>query len=155
MHRFDRSDDDRAHHDHPAASLSLALWGKAVEHTIAAGGVHHRRELRAGQWRFRRATFAHRIEIAPGEHFWTLFIFFRNSREWGFHCPRGWVHWKKFVASNDPGAIGAGCGEQSDSDERCESGLQECGPVEHWDSDGVPLCAKCWAELEAEVDGHG
>lgn len=40
VHRFDRSDDDRAHHDHPAASLSLALWGKAVEHTIAAGGVN-------------------------------------------------------------------------------------------------------------------
>lgn len=111
LHEFRRSDDDRALHDHPAASLSLGLWGRAIEHTIDAGGVHQRRELRAGQWRWRRARFAHRIEIAPGERYITLFIFFRNTREWGFHCPRGWVHWKKFTASNDPGAIGAGCGE--------------------------------------------
>jgi hypothetical protein len=111
VHVFCRSDDDRALHDHPAASLSLGLWGSAIEETIEAGGVHKRRELRAGQWRFRRASFAHRIEIEPGRRYVTLFIFFRNTREWGFHCPRGWVHWKKFTASNDPGAIGAGCGE--------------------------------------------
>jgi hypothetical protein len=111
IHRFDRSDDDRAHHDHPAASLSFGFAGRAVEHTIAAGGIHHRRELGAGQWRLRRAAFAHRIEIASGEHYYTLFIFFRNVREWGFHCPHGWVPWRKFVGADDPGMIGAGCGE--------------------------------------------
>ena len=113
VHEFRRSDDDRAHHDHPAASFSIGLWGRAIEHTIAAGGVHKRRELKAGGIRFRSARFAHRIEIFPGETYGTLFIFFRNVREWGFHCPNGWVHWKKFVASNDPGAVGAGCGEDS------------------------------------------
>lgn len=113
VHEFRRSDDDRAHHDHPAASLSIGLSGRAMEHTIAAGGVHHRRELRAGSIRFRSAKFAHRIEIEPGERYRTLFIFFRNTREWGFHCPKGWVPWRQFVASNDPGSIGAGCGEDA------------------------------------------
>lgn len=111
VHEFRRSDDDRAHHDHPAASFSVGLWGRAIEHTISAGGVHHRRELSAGTIRFRSARFAHRIEILPGERYFTLFVFFRNCREWGFHCPNGWVPWRKFVASDDPGSIGAGCGE--------------------------------------------
>jgi len=34
--------------------------------------------------------------------------------------------------------------------DRCESGSPECGPVEHWDSEGVPLCAKCWDVLQAQ-----
>jgi hypothetical protein len=111
LHCFRRSDDDRALHDHPAASISIALSGSAIEHTIDAGGIHRRRVIRAGQVRLRGARFAHRIEIAPGTQFWTLFIFFRNAREWGFHCPeQGWVHWEQFTAENDPGAIGRGCG---------------------------------------------
>jgi hypothetical protein len=32
----------------------------------------------------------------------------------------------------------------------CEAGQPECGPVEHHDSEGVPLCAGCWAELLAD-----
>lgn len=28
--------------------------------------------------------------------------------------------------------------------EFCESGDPACGPVEHWDSEGVPLCQACW-----------
>lgn len=110
VHEFCRSDDDRAHHDHPASSLSLGLQDEAYEHTIAQGGIHHRRRLRAGQWRWRSATFAHRIECIPGQRYFTLFIFFRNVREWGFHCPlRGWVHWKDFTAPEDRGLIGNGC----------------------------------------------
>jgi hypothetical protein len=32
-------------------------------------------------------------------------------RDWGFHCPQGWVPWRKFVAADNPGAVGRGCGE--------------------------------------------
>lgn len=109
LHCFLRSDDDRALHDHPAASLSIALRGTAIEHTIDAGGIHRHRVIRAGQIRFRSAKFTHRIEIEPGTQFWTLFIFFRNTREWGFHCPRGWVHSRDFSSPDDPGAVGKGC----------------------------------------------
>jgi hypothetical protein len=112
LHCFKRSDDDRALHDHPAASFSIGLRDSAVEHTIAAGGVHHRRTLGKGDIRFRRASFAHRMEVIPGQDYWTLFVFWRNTRGWYFHCPeRGMVPWKKFVAASDKGQIGAGCGE--------------------------------------------
>lgn len=117
VHCFLRSDDDRAHHDHPAASISIALRGTAIEHTIAAGGIHHRRQLKAGQIRFRSAKFAHRIEIEPGTELWTLFIFGRNTRDWGFHCPeRGWIPWWDFVAADDKGVIGPGCGDAPAND---------------------------------------
>ena len=36
------------------------------------------------------------------------------------------------------------------SRERCESGQPECGPVEHHDSEGVPLCKVCWDGLLAD-----
>ena len=110
LHCFLRSDDDRALHDHPSYSLSISLKGSAFEHTINAGGVHSRRRVSAGNIRFRSAKFAHRIEINDGEY-WTLFIFGPNLREWGFHCPDGWKHWKKFTAKGNSGAIGQGCGE--------------------------------------------
>jgi hypothetical protein len=51
---------------------------------------------------------AHRIELEDGPC-WTLFITGPRYREWGFLCPQGWMHWQRFTASNDPGAIGAGC----------------------------------------------
>ncbi|WP_421680575.1 hypothetical protein [Stenotrophomonas bentonitica] len=40
--------------------------------------------------------------------------------------------------------------EQLERVSACESGQPECGPVEHYDSQGVPLCAGCWAELVAD-----
>lgn len=39
--------------------------------------------------------------------------------------------------------------------ERCESGDAECGPVTHWDSDGVPLCDACWEGLAVDSAGAG
>lgn len=40
----------------------------------------------------------------------TLFITGPRIRAWGFHCPEeGWIHWKRFTATDDPGAIGKGC----------------------------------------------
>jgi hypothetical protein len=122
LHCFLRSDDDRALHDHPWQSLSLVLDGEAIEHTIAEGGIHARRWLCVGDWRYRAATFAHRIELPrPGvfgdapadcgpQPCWTLFITGPIRREWGFHCPEtGWIHWKRFTAPDNKGAVGRGC----------------------------------------------
>lgn len=110
LHQFLRSDDDRALHDHPWANCSILLRGCYLEHTIDAGGVHQRRLLVAGEFRLRLSgRFAHRVELFDGPC-WTLFITGPRYREWGFHCPeQGWVHWKRFTAANDPGAIGPGC----------------------------------------------
>lgn len=112
VHCFLRSDDDRALHDHPSAAISLLLQGQYVEHTIAEGGIHHRRTYRAGDLRYFPVRHTHRIEVEPGDAVWTLFLFFPKVREWGFHCPeRGWVPWKEFTTPGKPGEIGPGCGE--------------------------------------------
>lgn len=108
LHNFMRSDDDRALHDHPWWNASLLLDGEYTEHTIAAGGVHQAAIRRAGQFKFRGARSAHRIELHNGPC-WTLFLTGPRLREWYFHCPHGLRHWKDFVDSRDSGAIGRGC----------------------------------------------
>lgn len=111
LHKFLRSDDDRALHDHPWVNLSVLLRGRYLEHTIAAGGIHRRREYQAGAARFRwTGRLAHRIELHDGAC-WTLFITGPRYRSWGFHCPEsGWVHWRDFTAPADAGQVGEGCG---------------------------------------------
>ncbi|TJU85594.1 MAG: hypothetical protein E5Y10_24555 [Mesorhizobium sp.] len=111
LHQFMRSDDDRALHDHPWWNVSILLRGRYVEHTISAGGINIRTERKAGDVKLRRAGAAHRIELHDGPC-WTLFVTGPRLREWGFHCPRGWVHWRAFTNPADNGAtIGRGCGE--------------------------------------------
>ena len=99
LHKFLRDDDDRALHDHPWVSLSVILKGGYLEHT--ASEVRRRG---AGSVVFRRAKHAHRIELFREEirlgrivvPAWTLFVTGPRIREWGFHCPQGWRHWKEF-----------------------------------------------------------
>jgi len=110
LHLFLRSDDDRALHDHPWANLSVLLRGRYIEHTIDAGGIERRCVYGAGAWRLRLSgTLAHRIELFDGPC-WTLFVTGPRYRQWGFHCPKqGWVHWRRFTAPDDAGAVGPGC----------------------------------------------
>lgn len=109
LHYVARSDDDRALHDHPWINGSLLLRGSYIEHTIAAGGVHYRTRVQAGDLVLRRAGAAHRLEIDAGPC-WSLFFTGFRTREWGFHCPNGWVHWRQFTNPTDGGAtIGRGC----------------------------------------------
>lgn len=100
LHQFVRSDEDRALHDHPWWSVSFMLRGKATEH-FDLGGC---RRIRKVPWLwpvFRKATHTHRIEIHSPDLV-TIFITGGKTREWGFHCPQGWRHWKDF-------AFGQGC----------------------------------------------
>lgn len=109
VHRFLRSDDDRALHDHPWDSVSIVLAGRYVEVT-PEGSIPRL----AGDVIFRRASDPHRIEIAQGETAITLFITGAREREWGFHCgddtpAGGWRHWREFTKPGDIGGIGRGC----------------------------------------------
>jgi hypothetical protein len=106
LHQFLRSDDEPLH-DHMYINLSYLLEGAYVEHTIAQGGVHHAQRYSAGDFRFRLPWTAHRIEIK--EPCWSLFLTGPRVREWGFHCPKGWRHWREFTDERDAGAIGKGC----------------------------------------------
>lgn len=103
VHRFCRSDDDRALHDHPWVNCSVLLEGSYVEHTDAG-----RTERQAGEVKLRTAKAAHRIELTNGRC-WTLFITGPRVREWGFCCPNGWRHWRDFTAGKRGETIGRGC----------------------------------------------
>ena len=116
VHRFVGDDPQEILHDHPSWAVSLIVRNSYLEHTVAEGGVHHRREYRAGTVRFMSTRHVHRIELlrdASGQPIecWTLFLFGPALREWGFHCPKGWVHWKRFVAPGTDNQVQQGCGE--------------------------------------------
>lgn len=102
LHRFGRSDDDRALHDHPWYSVSVLLKGESIEHSFK--GVRHIPRFIPI---FRTAKFAHRLEIVKGP-VWTLFITGPRIRSWGFYCPKGWRHWTKFTTPDGSG-VGKGC----------------------------------------------
>ncbi len=106
LHRFCKSDDDRALHDHPwAFNLSVLLKGTYLEHTFK-GIKRRRRGAIKGRW----GKAPHRVELIDRQPVWTLFITGPVVRQWGFYCPAGWKHWKDFV-SRRPGGndTGAGC----------------------------------------------
>jgi hypothetical protein len=112
LHHFLRSDDDRALHDHPYESTSILLRGSYCEHLPGGAAL---REV--GSVVQRDALTPHRVELLAcpttgGElAVWTLFLTGPRVRDWGFHCPNGWVRWQDFVDQRDGGAIGRGCGE--------------------------------------------
>lgn len=104
LHRYDGSDDDRALHDHPWKSISILLWGSLFE-------IEKQSNYRLFWFmpKYRKADHAHRIEL-KSRCAYTLFFTFKKEREWGFHCPQGWKHWRDFTAS-DGQQTGVGCGE--------------------------------------------
>ena len=109
LHEICRDDAD-VPHDHPWPSLSFLIRGRLGEWFAVPNGQCHR-EIR--RWRpvWRGSRFAHRLVLPGRESAWTIFITGPRLREWGFLCPRGWVHWKEFTAPGAPGQIGRGCGE--------------------------------------------
>lgn len=106
LHHVQNSDEDRALHDHEYDNCSIVLrggyWDVTPEGRFWRG---------AGSITFRRAEEPHRLEVTEGQDAWSLFLTGPRRREWGFHCPKGWVHWKDFVDERDTGAVGRGCGE--------------------------------------------
>lgn len=110
LHRFLRSDDDRALHDHPWWSFSICLDGGMYEITENLKFFNKRRCVRVGDMVLRSPTFAHRLELSPLFDLpVTLFITGPRIREWGFLCPKGWRHWQLFTAKDDSGQVGRGC----------------------------------------------
>ena len=113
VHRFLRSDEDRALHDHPWAWVTVLLDGSYWEHVPAApdhpAGPTVRRRRTAGDIVVRRdAAYPHRIELDQGRPVTTLFLTAVKSREWGFWCRRGWRPWRVFTEHNAGGGV-RGC----------------------------------------------
>lgn len=114
LHKFLRSDDDRALHDHPWWFISWVIRGEYVEHN----GDQPSDEVYRPRWSiaYRPAEHAHRVELGKDRDqksapCWTILITGPKVREWGFYCPRGWVIWTDFVDHKDEGNVGKGCGE--------------------------------------------
>ena len=114
LHNILHDDEDRALHDHPWHNVSIVLSGGYIE--VTPRGSFCRDQ---GSITFRRATTAHRLVLrkthpqAQSKPAWTLFIAGPVIREWGFHCRKGWVHWRDFVDERDTGVVGRGCGEHA------------------------------------------
>lgn len=108
IHRFIRSDEDRALHDHPWPWVTVLLDGSYWEHLPAdpndPAGPTKREKRSPGDIVVRRdAARPHRIEIDEGRPVTTLFLTAEKTREWGFWCSQGWRHWRDFVALDDLG----------------------------------------------------
>lgn len=106
LHKILKDDDDRALHDHPWWSVSFLLKGKLLE--VLPYNRFRRPKLMMPL--FRSARMAHRLVVIRGP-VWTLLITGPRIRDWGFHCPKGWVPWQQFVDQRDKGKVGRGCGE--------------------------------------------
>lgn len=106
LHEINRSDDDRALHDHPWANRTLIIAGQYREITPEGEFVR-----RAGDIVERKASALHRLVVDEGKRVISLFMTGPVIREWGFACPKGWVPWQDFVDARDSGQIGRGCGE--------------------------------------------
>lgn len=120
LHKFLRSDEDRALHSHPwLFNCSILLKGNYIEHTPKGKFLR-----KPGNVYFRFGEAFHRVEllkkwikqsdgsmvgIPDREPCWTIFVTGPRVREWWFACPQGFVHWKDFTSPSDKGMIGKGC----------------------------------------------
>lgn len=107
LHEMRRSDND-VMHDHPWDNTSLVIRNGYMEHTPL--GSYYRAP---GQVIPRKASDAHRLELLGDQSSVSLFMTGPKIREWGFHCPNGWIPWQMFTNNNHSGRseVGAGCGE--------------------------------------------
>lgn len=101
IHRFVRSDDDLALHDHPWPWASLVLQGSYDEHVPInrpdpAGPTFRQHRARDSYMICQDGASPHRVELSETQPL-TLFITGAKYREWGFHCNTGWRHHKNFT----------------------------------------------------------
>lgn len=98
MHKVLRSDEP-LYHDHPWWSLGIILEGAYYEHTPSIDG-DTKTAFERCKVKFRNGQYLHWLEVKDGP-VWTLFMTGPKFKEWGFICPRGWVHWKEATRKAD------------------------------------------------------
>jgi hypothetical protein len=104
IHKFVRSDEDRALHDHPWNFLVIPIWRGYIEHSQHTSPmVGDTWEVTRRVWpilgtRFRRAEYRHRVELIQGKPSWSIFIRFTERRTWGFWPKDGFIAWNKWWA---------------------------------------------------------
>ena len=90
-------------HDHPWPSFSLCLRGVILETRQLSRGLTVTSAINPGTLSYRPARFAHRLGLASAPAV-TIFLTGPHLREWGWHLPGGWRHWRA-ISSVDPDGI--------------------------------------------------
>jgi len=93
LHRFHRSDDDAALHNHPWTwSFSVILAGGYVEYR--RHGLHEVRERRVlpGSINVIRGDDYHRVDLIESDA-WSLFVAGPRSQSWSFWDPETGMTW--------------------------------------------------------------
>jgi hypothetical protein len=102
IHKFCRSDYDRALHDHPWTFISYILKGGYYEFTES--GIEW---IGPGRRLYRPAEFKHRVVLQqlsnglkkwlePPDPSWSLVFVFRRRRKWGFWLKDKWCWWRQY-----------------------------------------------------------
>lgn len=95
LHKFIRSDYDRALHDHPWPFLSVVLTTGYTEiHDQTIDGKPVAVFQKPGRVLLRPAEWRHRVVLGDRPA-WTLVIVGRRARRWGFFLPAGWCWWRQ------------------------------------------------------------
>lgn len=135
IHKWLRSDSDRAPHDHKADNVSVIFNGgyfetirvwleddvpvkPGDEWKLTYDGNFYR-DVTRFRWPlvpyFRKAETLHRVSLLDDKPVWTLWIRGPQRREWGYWCDnRGWVHNEVYNKKADYYAegvseVGQGC----------------------------------------------
>lgn len=100
IHRFARSDEDGALHNHPwEQSVSFILSGGYSEERRVEEHVERRMCL-PGDFNLLAANDFHRVDLLE-EDCWTIFISSRKSQSWGFwdRSTKIFTPWRDFIAN--------------------------------------------------------
>jgi hypothetical protein len=105
LHKFCRSDHDRALHDHPWPFVSVILRGGYSEVCEACPACRREqnpchletetKQYRPGSILFRPATWRHRVEILAKPS-WNLIFVGPRRRKWGFWPGGKFCWWRKY-----------------------------------------------------------
>ena len=116
-HEFIQSDEPRANHDHPWL-FNASVYVKGNYFEVVGKDKDAPLQWRwEGSWKFRWGKSPHRVVLSDdffGNELRATTIFLTGPvvREWGFYCPKGWVHWKLFTSLSDDGktsTLSRGC----------------------------------------------
>jgi len=102
IHKFCRSDHERALHDHPWNFLSIILRGGYTEVFERCSPACEYGEFQDSAWRrpgsilYRPATWKHRVILDPGKTSWSLVFVSGRKRKWGFWVNGKWCWWRTY-----------------------------------------------------------
>lgn len=94
LHKFYRSDDDRALHDHPWRFITFPFSTYQEYQERNFGEEQVLVDVKRFRFHYRPANHKHRVVLDKPA--WTFIVTGTHIREWGFWPKGKFVHWSKF-----------------------------------------------------------